>query len=238
MEHDNGVGPRESPAQRVAASLEEMPRVPPVNPALEHQFAKLLEDEHSPQHEREPQSEHGDASPGPDTLKQRGFRFVEKMIMSHAFIRPGNDTQQKQCDGMQADDIEKQEARATAPGSVSINASMLRFGTALLDDGAASDLSNELAECIRGTASFGLPWQAEVTLSNKALPETRLLIAADHAVLHLRFFSADSGACSMLREHRDFLTTRLSQVSERPVVIDIDAISQPDPGHPYMGGAA
>ena len=223
MSHDFGAIKGENPVHRVAISLEEMPPVPPVNPSLENQFVKLLEDERQ-QHEREQQDEQ--RSPGEhDDFKQRGFRFVEKMLLVHAFTAQKDGRQQQQADGALLDELARQ-LKLDAAGAGEESTRQLRHeDTTVARHGIASDLGSELAECIRRADLSNTPWRAEIGLSRSGLPATRLLINAEDVLLHLHFVSANTNICDLLREQRGALLEKLSRVTSRLVMIDIDAVS-------------
>ena len=213
----------ENPAHRVAVSLEQMPPVPPVNPTLANQFAKLLEDERSPHHGSEHQEE-SQLQKEVNDLKQRGFRFVEKMLLTHVVAAPKDDQQHRQADGGIRGASERGEL-TFGNEKWKIDLPLRSGGTQSFQDSLICDLGNELAECIRHVDMANSPWHAEIGLSSNGLPATRLLIDAEEAWLRLHFVSANADVCNLLRGQRYLLLEKVSRVSSRPVIINIAPIS-------------
>ncbi|HYD63756.1 MAG TPA: type III secretion HpaP family protein [Noviherbaspirillum sp.] len=213
----------ENPANRVAVSLEQMPPVPPVNPTLENQFAKLLEDERSP-HDGGEHREEGQLRQELSNLKERGFRFIEKMLLMHLFSARKDGQQQTQMGGVMRGEPSHEDLSIAGLGR-KIDSSLQSDGSQPFHDNLASNLGSEIAECIRHGNFANAPWRAEIGLSSNGLPATRLLIDAEEAWLRLHFVSANADVCNLLRAQRYVLLEKVSRVSSRPVIIEIDPVS-------------
>lgn len=213
--------------------------LPPVAPSSADEFARLMQRQSRTRHEaseKEPQQR----KLGWDRFKQCAFRFADKILSPEKLGRgsrridqgPGWKDLPDTAGRRPQVDIEDETAPLTGRGL------LMRLGASLFRDRPASDLSHDLAECVRLADGFGEAWQLEIQLANEHLPGTRLHLSCDGASLHLRFVCADPRAASILRNNRMMLLTRMGGVTARVVLMDVEETPGSDAVQGMTGGTA
>lgn len=222
MQDDHVVGGRQSPAERVAVTLESMPPVRPVEPVLAQQFSSILAGAGRPPAYFLQKEGAQEESVGWDKLKQRGFLMAAQMLDADAVSRQddGNQNMPGKQGALSPDETEGGDTAGVR------RLPILRLGELLLAENGTADFVNELAEFIKEDRNFGNAWHLEILMSGEQLPQTRLFIDSDETRLHLRFSCTDLNAYQLLEKNLPLLQDSLSSVSMRPVQVEIGQ----DPG--------
>lgn len=199
---------RPSPAELFA----KVEMLPPVHPASEQEFTRLMQRSRQSGGERH-RAEQDAKTPAWGRFKQSIFAFTGRML--------GNGTIER--------DQHRQGGEGTLRNRIAAGISsrargrlLLRLGTGLFSDAVAGELAHELSECLRHAELLGTAWQFEVLLSTPELSATRLSIICDDTSLRLRFACRDAEAKSLLENNRMMLLTRLGTISSRVVSLEID----------------
>lgn len=201
----------------------EQQHLPAIDQSSADEFARLMQRQSRARRE-EPEKEQGQRSLSWDRFKQSAFRFADKVLTSEKFTRNGR----RLDNGQTWKDLPDGSGRRPhvdvddETGALSGRGLLMRLGASLFRDRPASDLSHDLAECVRLADGFGQAWQLEIRLANAHLPATRLHLRCDGACLHLRFICSDPRSASVLRNNRMLLLTRMGGVTARVVLMDVE----------------
>lgn len=211
-------------AVRRIAEMEQQ-HLPPVDASNAQEFARLMQ--RDPHRRGEPPRNEEEKRTLPwDRFKQSAFRFASRILSPEVFSRGARRFDDRSV-WKDLPDGARQKSLADADDAAPITGRglLMRLGASLFRDRAASDLSHDLAECVRHADFFGQNWQLEVRLSCQQLPATRLRIVCDDGGLRLHFSCGDARAFSILQNNRMLLLTRIGAVSTRPVAVDIEEVA-------------